>query len=402
MKRAVVLGGGGSRGAYQIGVWKALRELSIDVQLVTGTSIGALNGALMVQGDFAEACRLWETATINEVIANGLDLTRDLGYYLEQSGKILPLAKTYLAEKGMDITPFKQFIKRYCREDVFFSSPMDYCLMTVRFPSMEPLEVDKSMIAPGMMNQWLLASASCFPAFPLCHIEEENYIDGGYYDNLPIDTAFRMGADEVIAVPLKKLPQKKYEHNPLVTYIEPSQPLGSFLSFENHSKTKNMTMGYQDAMKALGGLVGKDYTFSCSDWGKFTDIGRRLLAGVVQQELMHERLGGKLIAHFSTAIPLTNRLLELTGQKGLLEFYLLAVEAYMRIFQYDPYQIYGLEEIHQAILCQMEQDEQDEQIIKIKRMARQLPQRKFELWMLQEENLDLALVAILWASLVAQ
>ena len=52
-KTAVVLAGGGSRGAYQIGVWKALRELGIEYQLVTGTSVGALNGVLMVQGDFS-------------------------------------------------------------------------------------------------------------------------------------------------------------------------------------------------------------------------------------------------------------------------------------------------------------------------------------------------------------
>ena len=44
MKTALVLGGGGSRGAYEIGVWKALNELNIHADIVTGTSIGALNG----------------------------------------------------------------------------------------------------------------------------------------------------------------------------------------------------------------------------------------------------------------------------------------------------------------------------------------------------------------------
>lgn len=49
MKRAIVLSGGGARGAYQIGVWKALRELNIKYDIITGTSVGALNGALMIQ-----------------------------------------------------------------------------------------------------------------------------------------------------------------------------------------------------------------------------------------------------------------------------------------------------------------------------------------------------------------
>ena len=49
MKRALVLSGGGGRGSYQIGVWKALRDLGIKFDIITGTSVGALNGALMVQ-----------------------------------------------------------------------------------------------------------------------------------------------------------------------------------------------------------------------------------------------------------------------------------------------------------------------------------------------------------------
>ena len=52
MKRGIVLAGGGSRGAYEIGFWQAIRELGIDYQIVTGSSVGALNGAMMASGDF--------------------------------------------------------------------------------------------------------------------------------------------------------------------------------------------------------------------------------------------------------------------------------------------------------------------------------------------------------------
>ena len=51
MKRAVVLAGGGSKGAYEAGFMKALSELGIDYQIVTGTSIGAMNGCLLAQQD---------------------------------------------------------------------------------------------------------------------------------------------------------------------------------------------------------------------------------------------------------------------------------------------------------------------------------------------------------------
>ena len=57
-KKAVVLGGGGSRGSYQVGVWKALTELGFDYTVVTGTSVGALNGAFMAQQDIRYILRL--------------------------------------------------------------------------------------------------------------------------------------------------------------------------------------------------------------------------------------------------------------------------------------------------------------------------------------------------------
>ena len=43
MKRAIVLGGGGSCGSYELGAWKALAELGIDYQIAVGTSIGAID-----------------------------------------------------------------------------------------------------------------------------------------------------------------------------------------------------------------------------------------------------------------------------------------------------------------------------------------------------------------------
>ena len=51
MKRAIVLAGGGSKGSYQIGFFKAIKKLGIKYHIVTGTSVGALNGVLFVQDD---------------------------------------------------------------------------------------------------------------------------------------------------------------------------------------------------------------------------------------------------------------------------------------------------------------------------------------------------------------
>ena len=68
MKLGIALAGGGSKGSYEIGVWKALRELGMCYDIVTGTSIGAVNGALMVMGDYDRAENLWNTITAQDIM----------------------------------------------------------------------------------------------------------------------------------------------------------------------------------------------------------------------------------------------------------------------------------------------------------------------------------------------
>ena len=58
-KVALVLGGGGSRGAYEAGVWQALTELGIEIDIVTGCSVGAINAAMVVQGNVDLTAQLW-------------------------------------------------------------------------------------------------------------------------------------------------------------------------------------------------------------------------------------------------------------------------------------------------------------------------------------------------------
>ena len=56
----IVLEGGGAKGAYQVGAWAALLEAGIKIKGIAGTSVGALNGALMCMDDLREAEKLWD------------------------------------------------------------------------------------------------------------------------------------------------------------------------------------------------------------------------------------------------------------------------------------------------------------------------------------------------------
>ena len=59
---------GGARGAYQIGAWKALKEAGIEIKGAAGTSVGALNGALICMDDLEKAEKIWENIRYSQVM----------------------------------------------------------------------------------------------------------------------------------------------------------------------------------------------------------------------------------------------------------------------------------------------------------------------------------------------
>lgn len=250
MKQAIALAGGGTKGAYQVGAWKAMRELGIPFDIVTGTSIGSVTAALMVQDDFERAWELWTHITEEQIMLERDDATphekHELAALAEHPEQLIARVKDWadLNRRTADISPYRALVHKYLDEERFFASPVDFGLMTARFPSFQPVEVRKRDIAPGYLPQWILASSACFPMFPMCEIDGQNYLDGAYSDNLPISTAFRLGADRVIAIGLKpETPEKKYANHPLVTYIAPAEPLGKLLEFDPDAMRHSIALG---------------------------------------------------------------------------------------------------------------------------------------------------------------
>ena len=68
---AIALEGGGAKGAYEIGVWQALDEAGVKYNAVSGTSVGALNGALMAMRDLPRAVECWSNIHMSQVIDLG-------------------------------------------------------------------------------------------------------------------------------------------------------------------------------------------------------------------------------------------------------------------------------------------------------------------------------------------
>ena len=75
----LVLEGGGAKGAYQIGAWKALKEAGVKIKGVSGTSVGALNGALICMDDLERAENLWANISYSQIMNVDDELLRQEG-----------------------------------------------------------------------------------------------------------------------------------------------------------------------------------------------------------------------------------------------------------------------------------------------------------------------------------
>ena len=250
--RGLVLAGGGARGSYQIGVWRALDELGWRAGVVTGTSVGCLNGALYVLGQYEMARDMWLSIRSSDVMAlpapgSGL-------------GALGEAVRQFIAEGGLDVSPLEQIVSRVLDEQELRASSIRFGLVTVEKKGLKPRELSLDEIPQGKLRDYLLASSACFPALRPRTIDGVEYLDGGYADNMPAGLAAWLGAEELVCVDLEGLGITKPNRTGLpTTLIRSHWELGDILRFDPAVARRNMAIGYFDAMRAFGRLRGDAY-----------------------------------------------------------------------------------------------------------------------------------------------
>ena len=273
MPKALVLAGGGARGAYHIGAWQALTEMGWKFDIVTGTSVGSLNGTLVALDQFDIAKSMWLSIDDRDVmeIPHKM-LSRDT----------VEFVKDFATKGGVSLAPLENMIVRFVDEQQVRASKCRYGLVTVNADTKTPLELTIDEIPQGRLVDYMLASSAFTPFLRPRTIDGEKYIDGGFYDNLPRNLAARMGADEIVEVDLDSLGLDRpldAEHGDIkTTRISSWHDLGSILEFKPEKAKRNMDLGYLDAYKAFGRLEGRAYAFKKGETDKmYTAFGMRLM-----------------------------------------------------------------------------------------------------------------------------
>lgn len=264
---ALVLGGGGAKGAYEVGAIAALDELGLKAGSVFGTSVGALHAAMYAQGSMDAAAALWDNIRLSDVVSEeSLAIADDAENIFDHPEKLLEFITRYAQKKGVDVSPLMDILHKLIDEDKIRRSGVHLGIVTTRFPSLAMVEKRLEEMETGSLIDWLMASASCFPIFPMKQVGGDRYIDGGFCDNTPVEMAVRSGARDIVAIDIgKHRSHTQYDRRPNITYIRTSQPLGGLLTLDSALSAHNRILGYNDVMRAFGRMRGVSYSFDAVD-----------------------------------------------------------------------------------------------------------------------------------------
>ena len=250
-KRALVLAGGGAKGSYQIGVWRALQELDWTPDIITGASVGTLNGCLFTMGKIQEAEDLWRSLEIHDVLEVPATLKPE---------ELRTFFLDIIRSGGLNVEPLAEMIDRLIDEEAVRTSPIHFGLVMTELGSLRSVQCPIEDIPEGQLKDYMLASSACFPALRAHTIDGVSYLDGGYRDNMPTALAQKMGAEELVCVDLEGVGITRPNRTGLpTTLIRSYWELGDILHFDPATARRNIELGYHDTLRAFGRLRGCAY-----------------------------------------------------------------------------------------------------------------------------------------------
>ena len=247
-KIGLVLGGGGGKGAYQIGVWKALREYKIDkyINYLSGTSIGSLNSLLFLTGDLDNAINVWS------------NITRETALTKKSVKEIFFKKSLYsrdgfidLAEKNVDFdkisnSKIKSFVTATPVSKNVEGAPTNFCL--------------NGKSKSDILN-YVLASSAIPVIFEPVVINGIKYRDGYMVDNNPVKVLKDQGCKLIFVVPLKEFSVANEcadEDTLIIDFVSPYNDYGIIdgtLDFVSERAKMRMNHGYELAKQLIEQVI---------------------------------------------------------------------------------------------------------------------------------------------------
>lgn len=263
MKIGLVLAGGGGKGAYELGVWKALKELNLTqyISVFSGTSIGAFNSILFAMDDMEKADKLWEEVTMDKLvpISKGELIKRGIGLYL--GGKNLQLAKKFLTDKlehgAISNDGAVEVVEKYLDFSKVKEKNKTCYAACTKLSNFNAKYFKINDFDDEIAKKIVLASASLPLIYESTEVLGEKYIDGGISDNIPIQPVYGENCDIIIIVSLSKevqIDRSLYPNSKLII-IAPENlvenTITGTLNLDADAKRVRIIEGYNDTINKL-------------------------------------------------------------------------------------------------------------------------------------------------------
>ena len=327
----LVLDGGGARGAYQIGAWKALVEAGVRVNAVAGTSVGALNGALICMGNVERAEEIWKKMTFSNVMDVDDEWMKRLFQGKNSLREVLAEIKRVLTAGGVDITPLRNLIHEHIDEKEIRESGIELCLLTFSVSQLKEMDLSIHDIPEGLLEDFLLASAYLI-GFKNEKLHGQTYVDGGVINNFPIHSLLDRGYKNLIQIRIYgpgRTPKAKIDGETTLYEIAPKVKLGSIIEFQNKRSRQNLKLGYYDAKRMIFGLKGRIYYIEQTEEECYYN---KILENLSEMERAEIAFVLRLSRKYSDS-----------------EFYLSVLEAAAKLLQVPKYRIYTVGELEAEV-----------------------------------------------------
>lgn len=284
-KRGLVLGGGGSRGSYEIGVIRALNEKGLSFDVVTGTSIGSIVGCVYVQDPKVNLTD-WLGGFTSEDVDTDLFVFPSQYEVKSLYGSPALTFFEMFSKNGPDFGPLANALKPILDYDKFQASKMEYGCIAYNVTKQKGQVFTKRDFTGENMVDIVLASSAYFPAFNFEKLNGDIFVDGGYCDTIPSNVARDMGAKSLVIVDLSDDDVPVPELEPGDVFMRPIRHLSYFLDFDGATLQRQAVQGYLDGLKFLDMAPGYLYTFYEEDWDYIQRLEKGAMALLVRGDMV--------------------------------------------------------------------------------------------------------------------
>ena len=197
-KVGLALGGGGARGFAHLGILMVLEENHIPIDIITGTSMGAVIGAVKALGlDLHKLYTVIGLLDLNEILGVSESTTREIQRAIGRG------VVEYVRGEDLkqETTPPERLARMY-KLFSLFTANKDFSALTIPFAAVaaDLLTGERVILRDGPIYRAVAASAAVPGVFHPVHHQGRFLIDGGVIDKIPIDAALELGAQVVIAI----------------------------------------------------------------------------------------------------------------------------------------------------------------------------------------------------------